>query len=51
MAVIGDGRGISEVADAWGVSRQTLHEWLARYNEALRGVDRLIGHRPTVLVV
>ena len=46
LAVIGDGRGISEVADAWGVSRQTLHEWLARYEIA--GLEGLIdrSHRP-----
>ena len=42
LAVIGDGRGISEVANAWGVSRQTMHEWLVRYERAsLEGlVDR-----------
>jgi transposase InsO family protein len=46
LAVIGDGRGITEVAAAWGVSRQTLHEWLSRYEVAgLEGlVDR--SHRP-----
>src|SRR5262245_46100008 len=46
LAVIGDGRGISEVATAWGVSRQTLHEWLVRYEGGgLEGLaDR--SHRP-----
>ena len=31
MAVIGDGLSISQVAEKVGVSRQTLHAWLARY--------------------
>lgn len=46
LAVIGDGRQVSEVAAAWGVSRQTLHAWLARYeHDGLEGlVDR--SHRP-----
>src|SRR6476660_9950607 len=46
LAVIGDGRQVSEAASAWGVSRQTLHAWLARYEqEGLEGlVDR--SHRP-----
>lgn len=30
LAVIGDGRSITEVAASWGISRQTLHAWLAR---------------------
>ena len=29
MAVIGDGLSISQVAEKVGVSRQTLHAWLA----------------------
>ena len=33
LAVIADGRTISEVAKQWKVSRQTLHAWLARYEE------------------
>ena len=46
LAVIGDGRSITEVAQAWAVSRQTLHEWLVRYERGgLEGlVDR--SHRP-----
>ncbi|WP_445159466.1 IS481 family transposase [Mycobacterium sp. Dal123C01] len=46
MAVIGDGLSISQVAEKVGVSRQTLHSWLARYEaEGLEGlVDR--SHRP-----
>jgi transposase-like protein len=31
MAVIGDGVSVSQVAEKVGVSRQTLHAWLARY--------------------
>jgi len=47
LAVISDGLSISQVASKVGVSRQTLHSWLARYEaEGLEGlVDR--SHRPT----
>ena len=46
LAVIADGRAVKEVASAVGVSRQTLHAWLARYEaEGLEGLgDR--SHRP-----
>ncbi|WP_028785724.1 leucine zipper domain-containing protein, partial [Terracoccus sp. 273MFTsu3.1] len=46
LAVISDGRQVSEVAAAWGVSRQTMHAWLARYEQdGLEGLaDR--SHRP-----
>jgi transposase InsO family protein len=46
MAVIGDGLSILQVAEKVGVSRQTLHSWLARYEaEGLEGLkDR--SHRP-----
>lgn len=46
LAVISDGLSISQVAEKIGVSRQTLHSWLARYEAAgLEGlVDR--SHRP-----
>jgi transposase InsO family protein len=46
LAVISDGLSISQVASKAGVSRQTLHSWLARYEaEGLEGlVDR--SHRP-----
>jgi transposase-like protein len=30
LAVVSDGRQVSEAAAAWGVSRQTLHAWLSR---------------------
>ncbi|GLB86394.1 hypothetical protein SRL2020028_56500 [Mycobacterium kiyosense] len=46
LAVISDGLSISLVAEKVGVSRQTLHAWLARYEASgLEGlVDR--SHRP-----
>ena len=34
LAVISDGRTVTETAAAVGVSRQTLHVWLARYEAA-----------------
>lgn len=40
MAVLSDGRSVSEVAGAWGVSRQSVHAWLRRYEEAgLAGLE------------
>jgi transposase InsO family protein len=46
LAVISDGLSISQVAGKVGVSRQTVHSWLARYEaQGLEGlVDR--SHRP-----
>jgi transposase len=46
LAVISDGRTVKDVAAAVGVSRQTLHLWLGRYEaEGLEGLsDR--SHRP-----
>ena len=46
MAVIADGLSVSQVAEKVGVSRQTLHSWLSRYEaEGLDGLkDR--SHRP-----
>ncbi|MDQ3664349.1 MAG: IS481 family transposase [Actinomycetota bacterium] len=46
LAVIADGEPIRAVADGWGVSRQTVHTWLARYEAA--GLDGLVdrSHRP-----
>ncbi|MDQ0426711.1 transposase InsO family protein [Cellulomonas iranensis] len=45
-AVIADGRTITEVAASWGISRQTLHVWLARYEAG--GLEALVdrSHRP-----
>ena len=46
LAVISDGLGVKQAAEKAGVSRQTLHAWLARYEAAgLEGLaDR--SHRP-----
>jgi transposase InsO family protein len=33
LAVIAEGRTVSQVASEWGVCRQTMHRWLARYEE------------------
>ena len=39
LAVISDGQTVKDVAAAVGVSRQTLHAWLARYEaEGLEGL-------------
>src|SRR6266571_420172 len=46
LAVIGDGRTVSEVATDWGVSRRTMHRWLVRYEgEGLEGLNNR-SHRP-----
>ena len=46
LAVLSEGRTVSEVAGDWSVSRRTMHRWLARYDgEGLEGLgDR--SHRP-----
>jgi transposase len=46
LAVIGEGRTVTEVAQEWRVSRQTLHTWLARYEAG--GLEALGdgSHRP-----
>lgn len=46
LAVIGAGETVKDTAARWGVSRQTLHAWLARYEDGgLEGLaDR--SHRP-----
>lgn len=46
LAVISDGLSVSQVAEKIGVSRQTLHAWLARYEAS--GLDGLLdrSHRP-----
>src|SRR3989442_10042763 len=43
LAVIADGRTITQVARDWGVSRQTMHAWLARCEAD--GLEGLVGHR------
>lgn len=43
LAVIADGRSVTEVAKDWGVSRQTMHGWLARYEEeGLEGLNNAV---------
>jgi transposase len=46
LSVIKDGRTVTETAAAVGVSRQTLHAWLAKYEA--RGFEGLVdgSHRP-----
>ena len=46
LAVIKDGRTVTETAAAVGVSRQTLHVWLAKYEAG--GLEGLVdgSHRP-----
>ena len=46
LAVIKDGRTVTETAAAVGVSRQTLHAWLVKYE--VGGLDGLVdgSHRP-----
>ncbi|MDQ6877786.1 MAG: IS481 family transposase [Candidatus Dormibacteraeota bacterium] len=47
LAVIADGRTVSEVATEWGVCRQTMHRWLARYEgDGLEGLGNR-SSRPT----
>jgi transposase-like protein len=46
LSVIKDGRTVIETAAAVGVSRQTLHAWLAKYEAG--GLEGLVdgSHRP-----
>src|SRR4051794_41720745 len=46
LAVIADGLGVKQAAEKAGVSRQTLHSWLARYEAG--GLQGLVdgSHRP-----
>jgi transposase InsO family protein len=46
LAVISDGETVTDVAARFGVRRQTVHEWLARYEGG--GLDGLVdrSHRP-----
>jgi transposase len=46
LAVIGDGRTVSEVATDWGVTRRTMHRWLVCYEgDGLEGLNNR-SHRP-----
>jgi transposase len=46
MEVVRDGRTVTEVAERWGVSRQSVYAWLDRY--AAGGLEGLAdrSHRP-----
>src|SRR5436190_23660087 len=46
LAVIAEGDTVRDVAARWGVSRQTLHAWLAKYEAG--GLENLGdgSHRP-----
>ena len=46
LAVVGEGKTVTEVAAEWRVSRQTLHSWLTRYEAG--GLEALGdgSHRP-----
>lgn len=46
LAVIAEGHPVSSVAQQWGVSRQTVHAWLRRYEDG--GLEALAdrSHRP-----
>jgi transposase-like protein len=47
LAVIAEGRAVGAVASEWGVCRQTMHRWLARYeNDGLEGLGDQ-SSRPT----
>lgn len=47
LAVIGDGRTVTQVARDWEVSRQTVHVWLERYEaDGYEGLANR-SHRPT----
>ena len=46
VAVIRDGLSVTEVAEKFGVSRQSVHQWMARYErEGLAGLAER-SHRP-----
>jgi transposase len=46
LAVIGDGRTVTEVAMDCGVSRKTMHAWLARYEaEGLEGLNNRFSYQ------
>jgi len=46
LAVIRDGLTVTEVAKAFGVGRQTVHVWLARYEEGGLAALGDRSHRP-----
>jgi len=46
MEVLGDGLTVIEVADRYGVSRQTVHSWLGRYRTGGLAALADRSHRP-----
>jgi transposase InsO family protein len=46
MAVVQDGWKVTEVADRLGVSRQSVHKWIARYQRGGLGALADESHRP-----
>jgi len=46
MGVIRDGLKVTEIAEAYGVSRQTVHSWLRRYEAGGIGALADRSHRP-----
>jgi transposase-like protein len=47
LAVQVDGLTVVEVAEKWGVSRQTVHAWLRRYEAA--GLEGLADRSPATV--
>jgi transposase-like protein len=47
LAVLSDGRSVTEVAEQWGVSRQSVHAWLRRYEESRRAAAATTGDDDT----
>jgi transposase len=46
LAVIADGHDVTAAAQQWGVTRQTVHTWIGRYEaEGLPGLEDR-SHRP-----
>jgi transposase-like protein len=44
--VLADGAQVAEVARRYGVARQTLHRWIARYRRGGLGALADMSHRP-----
>jgi transposase len=47
-AVVLEGRGVSEVVEAYGVSRSWVYELVARYRAGRRGVRGAVAKTATV---
>jgi transposase len=44
--VLADGLSVTEVAERYGVARQTVHRWIARYRKGGLGALADLSHRP-----